>query len=152
MSKSLRDSQSRAAISPVLETFTDMTPRHRAEELRRFLNLIERSVPAHLDVHVVLDTSSTHKTPGDPALADPPPALHADLQLMAQPRRALVRRTDHEMDQTQRPPLGRRPRRVDPHLDHQLERRPQTVRLAEDRRRDPRQPASHCQRISDSDH
>jgi transposase len=31
--------------------------------LRRFLNLIERSVPAHLDVHVVLDNSSTHKTP-----------------------------------------------------------------------------------------
>lgn len=42
---------------------TDMTPRHRAEEFRRFLNLIERSVPADLDVHVVLDNSSTHKTP-----------------------------------------------------------------------------------------
>ena len=41
----------------------DMTPRHRAEEFRRFLNMIERSVPAHLDVHVVLDNSSTHKTP-----------------------------------------------------------------------------------------
>src|SRR6188472_3419295 len=45
------------------QVITDMTPRHRAEELRRFLNLIERSVPAHLDVHVVLDNSSTHKTP-----------------------------------------------------------------------------------------
>ena len=41
----------------------DMTPRHRAEEFRRFLNLIDKSVPAHLDVHVVLDNSSTHKTP-----------------------------------------------------------------------------------------
>jgi transposase len=40
----------------------NMTPRHRAEEFRRFLNLIERSVPAHLDVHVVLDNSATHKT------------------------------------------------------------------------------------------
>jgi transposase len=40
-----------------------MTPRHRAEEFRRFLNLIDASVPAHLDVHVVLDNSSTHKTP-----------------------------------------------------------------------------------------
>ncbi len=45
------------------QVITDMTPRHRAEEFRRFLNLIERSVPAHLDVHVVLDNSSTHKTP-----------------------------------------------------------------------------------------
>jgi transposase len=41
----------------------EMTPRHRAEEFRRFLNLIERSVPDHLEVHVVLDNSSTHKTP-----------------------------------------------------------------------------------------
>ena len=40
----------------------EMTPRHRAEEFRRFLNLIDASVPAHLDVHVVLDNSSTHKT------------------------------------------------------------------------------------------
>ena len=40
-----------------------MTPRHRAEEFRRFLNQIDTSVPAHLDVHVVLDNSSTHKTP-----------------------------------------------------------------------------------------
>jgi len=41
----------------------DMTPRHRAEEFRRFLNLIDKSVPAQLEVHVVLDNSSTHKTP-----------------------------------------------------------------------------------------
>lgn len=41
----------------------DMTPRHRSEEFRRFLNLIDKTVPAHLDVHVVLDNQSTHKTP-----------------------------------------------------------------------------------------
>jgi transposase len=41
----------------------DMTARHRAEEFQRFLNLIDRSVPTHLDVHVVLDNQSTHKTP-----------------------------------------------------------------------------------------
>src|SRR4249919_497953 len=45
------------------KVIADMTPRHRAEEFRRFLNLVERSVPADLDVHVVLDNSSTHKTP-----------------------------------------------------------------------------------------
>ena len=44
-------------------SIAEMTPRHRAEEFRRFLNLIDTSVPAHLDVHVVLDNSSTHKTP-----------------------------------------------------------------------------------------
>jgi transposase len=45
------------------QVIADMTPRHRAEEFRRFLNLIERSVPEGLEVHVVLDNSSTHKTP-----------------------------------------------------------------------------------------
>ena len=41
----------------------DLTPRHRSEEFRRFLNLIDKTVPAHLDVHIVLDNQSTHKTP-----------------------------------------------------------------------------------------
>ena len=45
------------------KVIAEMTPRHRAEEFRRFLNLIDNSVPAHLDVHLVLDNSSTHKTP-----------------------------------------------------------------------------------------
>jgi transposase len=42
---------------------SDLTERHRAEEFRRFLNLIDKSVPASLDVHVIVDNSSTHKTP-----------------------------------------------------------------------------------------
>ena len=41
----------------------DMTERHRATELRHFLNLINRSVPEDLDVHLVVDNVSTHKTP-----------------------------------------------------------------------------------------
>ncbi len=41
----------------------DMTDRHRAAEFRRFLNLINRSVPEELDVHLVVDNVSTHKTP-----------------------------------------------------------------------------------------
>jgi transposase len=45
------------------QVIADMSGRHRAQEFRRFLNLIERSVPDALDIHVVLDNSSTHKTP-----------------------------------------------------------------------------------------
>ncbi len=41
----------------------NLTARHRAEEFRRFLNLIDKAVPPHLDVHVVVDNSSTHKAP-----------------------------------------------------------------------------------------
>jgi transposase len=36
--------------------------RHRAEEFKSFLSEIDKSVPAELDIHVVLDNSSTHKT------------------------------------------------------------------------------------------
>jgi transposase len=37
--------------------------RHRAVEFKKFLQTIDRAVPDELDVHVVLDNSSTHKTP-----------------------------------------------------------------------------------------
>jgi transposase len=37
--------------------------RHRAIEFKQFLATIDREVPAGLDVHIVLDNSSTHKTP-----------------------------------------------------------------------------------------
>ena len=37
--------------------------RHRAIEFKKFLQTIDRDVPDHLDVHLVLDNSSTHKTP-----------------------------------------------------------------------------------------
>ena len=37
--------------------------RHRSIEFKQFLQTIDREVPADLDVHVVLDNSSTHKTP-----------------------------------------------------------------------------------------
>jgi transposase len=37
--------------------------RHRAIEFKRFLATIDAEVPDHLDVHLILDNSSTHKTP-----------------------------------------------------------------------------------------
>jgi transposase len=37
--------------------------RHRAIEFKKFLQTIDRQVPAEFDVHVVLDNASTHKTP-----------------------------------------------------------------------------------------
>ena len=38
-----------------------MTPRHRADEFRRFLNLIDKSVPRELDVHVVANWNDDPK-------------------------------------------------------------------------------------------
>ena len=37
--------------------------RHRAVEFRKFLDRIDATVPAHLDVHLVLDNYATHKAP-----------------------------------------------------------------------------------------
>jgi transposase len=37
-------------------------PRHRSVEFRKFLDLIDKSVPEDLDVHLVLDNYGTHKT------------------------------------------------------------------------------------------
>jgi transposase len=37
--------------------------RHRAVEFKKFLTTIDREVPDHLAVHLVLDNASTHKTP-----------------------------------------------------------------------------------------
>jgi transposase len=37
--------------------------RHRAIEFKKFLQTLDQEVPAELDVHLVLDNSSTHKTP-----------------------------------------------------------------------------------------
>ena len=45
------------------EVIHHLRPQHRAVEFKKFLETIDRAVPAGLDVHVVLDNSSTHKTP-----------------------------------------------------------------------------------------
>jgi transposase len=36
--------------------------RHRAQEFRRFLDTVEQNVPIDLDIHIVMDNASSHKT------------------------------------------------------------------------------------------
>jgi len=36
--------------------------RHRAQEFRIVLNTVEANVPGDLDIHIVIDNASTHKT------------------------------------------------------------------------------------------
>jgi transposase len=45
------------------KVISQMTPRHRALEFKRFLDQVDRHVPQGLAVHVICDNSSTHKTP-----------------------------------------------------------------------------------------
>lgn len=44
------------------ELIGQMQRRHRSVEFRAFLDTIDRSVPAELDVHLILDNYGTHKT------------------------------------------------------------------------------------------
>lgn len=44
------------------EVIGRITQRHRAKEFLDFLRQIDRQTPAHLDLHLILDNSSTHKT------------------------------------------------------------------------------------------
>lgn len=44
------------------KVFGRVTKRHRAKEFLDFLRQIDRSVPKGLDLHVILDNTSTHKT------------------------------------------------------------------------------------------
>src|SRR5207249_3985314 len=45
------------------EIIGEFHQRHRAREFRRFLVTIDAAVPADLDIHLIVDNASTHKTP-----------------------------------------------------------------------------------------
>jgi transposase len=45
------------------EVTHQLTAQHRAIEFKKFLTLIDKNVPNELDVHIVIDNHSTHKTP-----------------------------------------------------------------------------------------
>jgi transposase len=45
------------------KVISSLHARHRAIEFKKFLTTLDQHVPAHLDVHLVLDNASTHKTP-----------------------------------------------------------------------------------------
>ena len=69
--------------------------RHRHEEFLAFLRLIDREVPAELDIHLVLDNYATHKQRQGQAVAGGaatlPSALHTHLRVLVEPGGAVVR-------------------------------------------------------------
>ena len=93
------------------EVITQFHQRHRSAQFREFLDLIEAQVPRRLDVHIIMDNYSPHKTAlirnwfaQAPAI---PCALHAHLRFVAESGRAVVRRADHETDPSRRLPQRR---------------------------------------------
>src|SRR5881392_2095858 len=55
---------------------TEIRRRHRAVEYKQFLTAIDKAVPAQLDVHIVCDNLSTHKTPAIKAWLARHPRFH----------------------------------------------------------------------------
>ncbi len=117
--------------------------RHRSTEFKSFLDRIDKEVPAELDVHLILDSYGTHKTPlikgwlvRHPRFSRP---LHTYLQLLDQSGRALVLDLDREAvaagHSPQYPCTGGR----DSPLSGRLQPTPEAVRVGQDRRPDPRQ-------------
>ena len=91
--------------------------RHRAVEFKKFLTKLDTQVPADLDVHLICDNYTTHKTPAVSEVAGRAPplphALHPDLLVLAQPGRALVRPADRQAAPPRRPQSTCRPWRSD---------------------------------------
>ena len=118
--------------------------RHRHQEFIRFLNALERDIPAGKLVHAILDNYAAHKTPEVRALAGPSSALdlplHADLELLAERRRGLLRQALQASPEARRLPLRRRPPGRHQPLRRRAQPEPQALRLARRSRRHHRRP------------
>ena len=86
--------------------------RHRHQAFIRFLNRIEREVPADKAIHVILDNYAAHKKGQGQRLARPSSTLdfplHANLVFVAQCRRGLLCQTHAAQAQARYLPFPRR--------------------------------------------
>ena len=120
-----------------------MHRRHRSIELRKFLDTIDEQVPEQLDVHLIMDNLSTHKSPSIKNWLAKRPRYHVHFTPTYGSWLNLVERWFALLEQRQLK-RGSHRSRVGAGAGHQgLHRRHTTRRrspsLDEDRRRDPRQ-------------
>jgi transposase len=122
---------------------SELHRRHRAIEFRKFLAVIDKAVPAALDVRLVRQLRHPQHA-RDQDLARPPPPLprplHPDRFLLDEPGGTLVRPADRQADPPRSPHLRAGPGERHQGMDRHLERQPQAIHLDQDRRRDPQLP------------
>ena len=118
--------------------------RHRAIEFIKFLDLVDDSVPADLDVHVIIDNASTHKTPAVKKWLLRHPRFVFHFTPTSSSWLNLVERWFAELTRRK---LRRSAHRSIKELTDDLHAwiaawndNPRTLRLAQDRRPDPRRP------------
>jgi transposase len=116
--------------------------RHRATESIAFLARVDSAVPAGLDVHFDHGQLRHTQDTGGEALAREatavPRPLHADLCVVAQPGRALVRSAQSKETPSFFSSHDGRTRGRHPQLHRVHQRRAEALRLDQDRRRHPR--------------
>ena len=111
--------------------------RHRALEFRKFLDAIESEVPAELDVHLIADNYAHPQDGADPELvrqaAPLPYSFHAHQRLLAEPGGALVRSAHRKAVAPGRASEQRRTGGCHLPLPGRHQRRPQALRMDQDR-------------------
>ena len=132
-----------AALEVATGKVTDACyPRHRNQEFLAFLKQVAKAYPRQ-KLHIVCDNYGTHKHPNVTGLAGQEPAdhaaLHPDLGVVAQHGRDLLRHHHPPSHPARNLHLGQGPGRRDRRLHRRLERTLPSLRLDQDRRRDPHQ-------------
>ncbi len=132
-----------AALEIATGKITDACyPRHRHDEFLKFLKQVAKAYP-RVKLHLVVDNYATHKHPSVQAwLAEEPAdhdALHADLGVLAEHGRDLLRDHHPAGDPPRHLHQRQRPHRRHRDLHRRLERTLPAVHLDQDRRRNPHQ-------------
>jgi hypothetical protein len=120
---------------------SELHRRHRAAEYLKFLRAIDKAVPAELDVHIVCDNLSAHKTPAVNEWIARRPRFHVHFtptgfSWINQVERWFAYLTTPKAP-AQRPPVRPVPRSRHPRLDRPVEQQPQALRVEENSRGDP---------------
>ena len=130
------------------EVFGLCRKRHRHEEFLSFLRLIDREVPAELDIHLATGQLRDAQARQDQAVAGGattlPPALHAHLGVLVEPGGAVVRVAQPAGDQAGFVPQRHRSGEQDPSVHRRLQYLRHTVRLGRHGAIDHRQSGADC--------
>ena len=130
------------------QVFGQCRKRHRHKEFLSFLRLIDREVPAELDIHLVLDNYRDAQVRHGQAVAGGaapfPSALHAHVGVLVEPGGAVVRCAQPAGDQAGFVPQRRRSGEQDPGVHRRLQCLCHAVRLGRHRAVDHRQGGAHC--------
>ena len=122
---------------------SELHRRHRAAEYLKFLRAIDKAVPAGLDVHIVCDNLPARKTPAVNKWIARRPRFHVHFtptgsSWINQVERWFAYLTTQKLQRSAHKSV--QALEADVRLDRAVQQQPETVRMEENRRGDPRVP------------